>query len=131
MKFVEFKSLPAKEKPAQKYLQLLDLFVSELLKRDPEYRKAFKKSALVEEAAEQVKECWTKKNQEMFGDQFLKKWMRIHMLYLGASLYDAVYQVEFFDRNKRTRVESGENLANSCYREFMGRCFEEVFWDQF
>ena len=54
-----------------------------------EMKKHLVKGKLVEEVEVQLKDCFSKPHQKLYGNEFLKRWMHTYLAYYRATIYEA------------------------------------------
>ena len=72
---------------APEFFLKVDNIARELLGRT--YKKYLKKGNLVKECEDKIKKCLTKKHLELFGTEFLERWVKNYLYYYFAEVYEA------------------------------------------
>lgn len=101
------------------YLVEVETALNDSLNSDSDYLKSFNPSNLAAENKESVLKCLDEPHFGWFGYQFVEKFLNNYVQYVSASLYNAVYEVEYFQRNKRTRKSNGEGIARNVMLDFL------------
>ncbi len=76
-------------KTSNEFVQRAEELAREVLGR--EYKRYLSKGNLVKECETAFKNCWVKAHQELWGDEFLKRWVKNYVMYYMAVVYEAVY----------------------------------------
>jgi hypothetical protein len=76
-------------KTANEFVQRAEELAREVLGR--EYKRHLVKGNLVKECESALKNCWMKSHQDLWGDEFLKRWVKNYVMYFMAEVYKAVY----------------------------------------
>jgi hypothetical protein len=80
------------DKLASSFFQKVDGIARELLGRT--YKKHLTKGDLTKQAEDKIKACLTRKHMELFGVEFLQRWVKIYLYYYYADVYQARYAAD-------------------------------------
>lgn len=85
----------------------------EVLSVDSKYLKAYDARGCLESLS-YLRGCW-----DDYQNQFRRHWYERLIHDVSGRIAHAVYHVEFFDRNRRVRKNSGENTAREVEEKFL------------